>query len=410
MRSYLCILLFLLAGSQVSAQELTIRPIVNLQLWSIHTTGHELYDESLGQYVPVGDRLNFQLRRSRLGFKGKYGDRLSYSLVTAIDGVGRDIYVATYGPANNGASPTLRFWNSSINYRLTPDNDALHVKFGYFAPEVTRESITSPFRVSGFEKLWSQNYIRRHVAGSGPGRVMGVVIGGMKIATDSPLAVSYDFGIYNPYFNQNGGNTAGANSSNIISGRVVAHIGDPEFSKYGAGRKDNHFGQRRGVSVGLSATYQGETTTWEQNGLTAIDLLANYDALSFMGEWAFLNREGGNASMDATVIGMRVGYNVRLDDQNLEFTIGQMILNGATSQADQDEAIALGAFYGEDRYTELNVNWYMNKHVKLSLSYTLNSGDPGYYDSPGSGNNYFTQAGESITRGDFLGIGLNFVY
>ena len=56
----------------------TVQPVVNIQLWAAYTSDHKLYDDAQGEYVPVGNRLNFQMHRSRIGLKGDVNKRLKY--------------------------------------------------------------------------------------------------------------------------------------------------------------------------------------------------------------------------------------------------------------------------------------------------------------------------------------------
>lgn len=402
------ICLFLINGHAQSA--VTVNPVLNLQMWTTYTADYEIYDENLSAYTPVDNRLNFHLHRSRIGLKGKLGNRLKYSMITSIDFVGKDILSGAVGGSNNGASPTLRLWNTSLDYKALASSDLLNIRFGYFTPAVSRESITSPFKTNGFEKSWTQNYIRRHMTGTGPGRVLGVNFGGLQMLESTPLSFSYDVGIFNPVYNQLGGNSSGIASSNILTYRVVVHIGDPEMTVHGSGRKNNYGGQRKGISLAWSQSYQGKADTWTSNTLYSFDVLANYGPIGFMMEWASMNRAHQLSKTQSHTWVIRGFYDFTVDNRDLELVLSRMEFNGPMSQLEQDVAMALGAFYGEDSFTELNLNTYVNDHIKIAISYTWRDGAAGFYDSPGSGNNFFVEGGAPpIKRGDYLGIGFNFI-
>lgn len=403
-------ILFLLLSTTVRSQvNISVEPVVSMQFWGAYTIGQEVYSDADGRYMPVDNRLNFQLHRSRLGLKGSVNNRFKYNFLSSIDFVGRDLLSGTIGGTNNGASPQFRLWNAFISYQLIEESDLLHIRAGYLVPEVSRESITSPFKVNSFEKSWTQNYIRRHITGIGPGRSNGINIGGMYHVNPGVLAISYDIGAFNPIFTDLNSNSAGQMSSNLFTYRVAIHVGDPEGENYSKGRVSTYFGKRKGVTVAVSQSHQGTVEMWDNNNLLSLDILANYGPWNLTSEWAKLSRSKDLSKSVSYTWMARMSYNIPVGTKNIDIALSRMHFGGPLSQREQEQAFELKDFTGEDSYTELVFNFYASKQTKLSLAYTWRSGTPGFYDNPALGNNYFEQGGvTSIKRGDYLGAGLIF--
>ena len=396
---------------QEAQEKLVVQPILALQLWSTYTTDQQLFNADLQQLEAVDNRVNFLLQRTRLGAKGSYGSRWVYDLTGSLDFVGRDVLAGTFGASNNGPSPLFRIWNALVQYKASPQSEHLYITFGYQGPQMFRESITSPFSVSSFEKSFTQNYSRRHVVGTGPGRAVGMNIGGFfKGEGDQKIAFNYDVGIYNPRFTALSGNSTGQQYSPLLTGRIGIHIGDPEYSKYSRGHKFNYRGKRNGVTLSLTGNRTGATNLWDSNESYGIDVLANFGPINIGGEWMQLVRELEDTRSTASAGFARISYHMPLKNTKVfEPVITYFFLAGATAQADQEAAIALGTFSGRDNYIELTMNYYMSPKARFSLSYTLRDGEAGDLDSSLVNNNFFQQGGAgAIERGSYLGIGLLF--
>jgi hypothetical protein len=302
-------------------------------------------------------------------------------------------------------------WNAYLSYKILDQSDLLHIRVGYFAPEISRESITSPFKVNSFEKSWTQNYIRRHLTGNGPGRSNGVNLGGMYHITPSTLALSYDVGVYNPVFTDLGGNSAGLQSANLLTYRTAVHIGDAEGENYSSGKVSTYFGKRKGITVAISQAYQGSTEIWDQSRLIGFDVLGNYGPFSLIAEWAHMTRSlDSDVSYSADTWMARMSYNIPIGEKNMDIALSRMQFSGPMTQVEQDESRVLKGFLGDDGYTELVLNYYASRQTKLSVAYTWRQGEAGHYDMPAHGNNFFDQSGvTSIQRGDYLGVGIIFI-
>ena len=147
-------------------------------------------------FEAADDRLNVQLRRLRLGVKGQPYENLKFNITTSLDFVGKDILDGTEAVQNNGASPRFRIWNAFLQWRLKSGSESFNIVAGYLPAQIGRENITAALRVPSMEKSWSQNYMRRHIVGVGPGRVTGFNLGGLLGNLESNLSFKYDIGLY----------------------------------------------------------------------------------------------------------------------------------------------------------------------------------------------------------------------
>lgn len=395
-------------------EHLHLQPIVAFQVWSNYTHNMEVFDETEGLYVPVENRLNTQLHRSRFGIKGAIYSNLKFNLTTSLDFVGRDVLSATHGGNNNGASPSFRLWSAFLQWKIKAQSDAFHLTTGYILPQIGRGSITSAFRVPSMEKSWSQNYLRRHLMGTGPGRTVGVNLGGQFLKNN--LGFRYDIGLFNPLPQAFSGNSTGEKSSPLFVGRFVLQLGAPEAERYKLGHKINYFGKRKGLSIALSGALQGATDWFDQQNAIGLDWLLNWGNINLDGEYTLLKRTGAVSvnlqnTMEETSFStgyFRMSYNIILNNKRvLEPAFMLMHFTGSTDEKGQLIASDLHSFSGTDRSYDIGVNYYFNPDLKLSLHYVWNEGNAGTASPGKTINNYFTQSGAgAIRRGNWLGLGL----
>ena len=398
------------SGYQKFMDKYKIKTSVGLQIWSTYTLGQEVFED--GEYVKVNDRLNTQIRRTRLSASGNPYKNISFKMTASLDLVGKDLLSATQAGANNGSSPIFRVWNAYVSWKLLNNSDALHITTGYLPPQVGRESITAALKSTSFEKSWSQNYIRRFVVGIGPGRATGINLGGLFFDENRLLNLSYDIGVFTPETFGAVSNTLGFNSSPLIAGRAVMYIGDPEAKTYTLGHGVNYFGKRKGFSLAFAGSQQDESDIFTQNNAYGIDWLLNYGPINFDGEWMNLSRSGlsGNEIGEVkSVTGyFRLGYNIHVKGNSyIEPVIMYTYFNGPKDIAKQNLANELKTFSGTDEILDVNINYHFNPKLKVSVGYTHNSGSLGEADLGSTINNYFsqTQIG-GIKRGDLLGLSI----
>ncbi len=392
-----------------------IEPVAMMQLWSTYTLGAEVYNQREGRYISVDDRFNSEMHRSRIGFKGQPYENFKFALVGAYDFVGRDVLAGTVGGANNGGNPFIRLWVAKVEWQISK-NDAFNLTTGYFAPVVGRESNTASTRVTSMEKAWSQNYLRRHMVGSGPGRSPGINLGGVVFNEENKFKLQYDVGIHSPQFVSYNGNSAGNTTSPMFAGKITFDIGEPRGNGYSTGYKSNYFGKRNGATIALSGSLQGETDLYTQNMTYGVEYGFHYDIFNLDGEYHVLNRKGTDVfpgpdqsiESNGAVWFSRASVNCNLKNGHVLVPyIMAVQFAGAKSQAEKEDAILMRAFTGTDDELSFGLEYNFNKDYKLTLNYTRRAGVAAGDEEVGTFNNFYQQGGVGdFKRGDWLGVGL----
>lgn len=379
------------------------------QQWTTYSLGAQMLDSETGQYEAVDDRFNIMLRRSRIGFSGQPYSKLDFKLTASLDLVGRDILAATEAGSNNGGSPQFRLWNALVHWQpLLGKSDGLHMIMGYFVSPIGRESMTAAMRSSSFEKAWSQNYLRRHLTGIPPGRSMGFMLGGQFGEKGGGFHYGYELAVQNPVFGAFGGNSTGANASLLYVGRGVLHFGDPENNTYKYAYKTNHFGKRRGLTLGFSGAAQSASDLFSSNTAWGGDWNLSLTHITFDGELLAIGRKGSDGSHTQGLTGYsRFGYNIYLPSKMvLEPLISYWYFRGPMLAEEQQVAQKLQSFTGQDNGLDIGLNLYFSPDFKLSLFYASRFAEAGALGPENATNNFFEQPGVGdILRGDYIGLG-----
>ena len=398
-----------------------IQPVLGVQMWGTYTIGEQSFNSETGAYEAVDDRFNAQIRRTRLGFKARPTENFSFVIVAAMDLVGRDGFSGGTGGANNGALPQFGLWNAWFQWRIKKGSEALNLVGGYMPPQFGRESITSALRVTSLEKSWSQRYIRGHLTGTNPGRALGFNLGGLLRSENSPVALSYDAGIFNPVSQAFSGNSTGRKNAPLLVGRVALHLGDPEFEKYTISHKINYMGQRKGLTLAVQGAAEGETDLFKANYAAGADLLFNWGNFNLDGEYAWMIREGvaeqeGLPARTFTTHSgaghIRASYNIPvLGHYFLEPMVMLMQFSGEMEADKQADALRVKTPSGEESLWDAGVNFYIDPDFIVSLHYSHRMGDAGDAGPGATVNDYFYQKETgAIHRGDWVGAGLLVVF
>ncbi|HMO40321.1 MAG TPA: porin [Saprospiraceae bacterium] len=402
-------------NQQVKKNNVKIEPFLMLQLWSSYSIGQTLFDAEKAQYEPVDDRFNIMLRRARIGFRAQPYEGLEFTVVTAYDMIGRDIHSALVGEPNNGAIPKLGIWDAYLQWSVHKNSEAFNIVAGYFRPQLSRESITSGWSVNSMEKSMSQNYIRKHLVGTGVGRAAGLNVGGLLLHHK----INYNIGIFNPVFHSNNGNSTGVHYAPLLSGRVAVNIGEPEMNRYKVAYDINYFNERHGLTLAAGAAWQGRTDLFSESYMTSVDMLLNLGAFNLDGEWNQMWREGRRSLENEHFITsyatghIRAGYNVMIDHRFfIEPSFMLMHFAGALDAEGQENARALNSHSGTETTYDAGVNWYLNrKNLKLMLHYTWHTGQPGAAGAGAAVNTFFHQKDVgAIQRGNWLGLGMHAIF
>ena len=399
-------------------EELKLNTSIRFQFWASYTTDAKVLNVETNTYEEVDNRLNFMLRRSQFSLKAQPYKDLTIHLIAAMDFVGRDLLSGHTGGANNGASPIVRLWVATFLWKISKKSDAFNLVGGYFTPRFSRSSINSAFRVPSMEKAWSQNYIRRHIVGIGPGRSIGINLGGLLYREERFTNWSYGIGFFNPTFSEFGNNSAGTVTAPLLTGRWTVHFGDPEMTKYGLGHKQDYFGKRNGFTLAINGAYQGKTNLFVSNTAASIDVLYNQGMFSLGGEYIRMWRTGvspvgfGNFTVPSNTGYVRIGYGIKGNTTGvIEPSATFVFMYGAKDLETQNQAVSLNTWAGDDLLFDFGLNYHFSPDFKVYIHYNLRSGNAGDFGNGASFNNYFWQSGIGpIQRGNWLGVGGNVLF
>jgi len=391
-----------------------IEPILSFQFWSTYTQGLQVFNSDLNIYEPAENRLNFQFRRARFGFKGQMSDQFRFTFIGSFDLAGRDLLSATSGGLNTGSLPGLGLWDAFGEYKLSKKSEVVYLVFGWFRPQFSRESMTAVWATSSFEKAMSQNYIRTHLVGIGSGRAAGVNFGGLLKNKKNKIFGQYNIGLFTPQWLKYSGNSAGFNTSLLKSARLVYYLGDPEMTKYGISYQTNYFNKRKGLSLGISYADQGQTDLFDKNTAFQPDILFNWGSFNLDAEWNFMQRVSlqQNVRYPEGAGHIRFSNNVQLFGLFLEPTFMYVKYKGGLTIQEQILASSISANAGTDENIDFGVNIYFNQNkFKVAFHHTWNRGNMGEGLPGFSQNLYFRQNGlGAIKRGNYWGLGINGIF
>lgn len=400
-----------LSSLSKTLEQYAIKGSVGLQFWGTYGYGMKVQDET-GNFLSAKNRFNVQLRRSRFSLKGDPYRTLSFKVTASLDLVGHDVLSATEAGGNNGSSPQFRIWNAWVKWQRKPEDDRSHFLAGYFVSPIGRESNNGALISTSFEKAWSQNYLRRHIVGIGPGRAMGLMLAGQFHSEENNRHLTYEIALQSPLFSGIGGNTTGLNYSPLITGRLAFQFGDPEHTKYTPAGKVNYFNKRDGLTLGMAATRQGKTASFAQNSAYGFDFLLNYSSWQLDGEMYRMQRFGSTSSnmpikTKAYTGYLRIGHNIDLPYEFiLETVISYWFYRGGKTLSQINAANYLTTFSGKDSGLDIGANLYFNPKMKLSLFWAFRQGNTGQGTAEQVNNNFFRQPGIGIIeRGNYIGLG-----
>ena len=402
--------------SESLLRKIGFRHIADFQFWATHTSGTRIVDTVPGEFINVDDRVNFVVRRTRLGFALHPVDRLYVQTIIEIDLIGRDIFSGYSGGANNTSFPNVGLWDLRIGYQLSPETEALHLTAGYFAPQFSREHVTPWHAISSLDKAHSQNYIRRHLTGRGPGRSAGLNLGGI-LPMSERIWMRYDIGVFNPVFQTSIVNSVGLDATAMFSSRLSFEFGRPERETYKYMLTAPGSGLPGGFSIGLSGSWQGKTDLFHSNSGTSLDFLLNRGNWHLEGEAALLMRSGERLLENGEIREfdysystgfVRTGYNIRLpNEQVVEPSVMFTFFEGAKDLEMQRDASAVLSPSGSTWAFSVGVNWYLiPRLLRFNLHYTFQGSDAGAAGAEDIFNELIIESGTKVQRGNWLGLGV----
>ncbi len=359
-----------------------------IQVWGVYTLGAEAARTDADGLEPVADRADLFVRRGRLGVKGKLAARHGFNVVLAYDGLGKGAHSGIRG-GSNPDNLLIHVWDATWTFAL--HEDLAHLTVGYFRPQVGRLSMTGAFATHTFEKSLLQTYQRAHLVGRSNGREFGVNVGGLWKA--GVVGLHYNVGAFDATHSRLVGPFA-ERTSPLLAARVALSLGDPEHPRYSLSYATNTFGRRTGVTLAAQGTWQGRTEVFEQNDSVGFDLLGHFAGLTVMGEVHLLgNVRRGEARTVKQVWFASAGYSFPLPN-------GYALEPFATITRFDGEPRAPG-YTGTDRQLELGLNWYVDgNNMRVNAAY--GRGD-------GTATSEYTD-GVRFVRGDYVGLGLQYLY
>jgi hypothetical protein len=391
-----------------------MRTFFMVQFWNATS-----FDAVDGSGRALSGRSDLFLRRARIGVRGNFRPDIRYTFNFAYDNAGKAVPGAASGTPQASDNREFYVWDAFATVRLHPQ--WAHLTIGYFRPQVGRESITTAFKVDSFPKGLTNSYPREHIVGRGMGRETGINLGGLGRA--GAVQVNYNLGVFDPDHEKIAGPEDGRTRwAPMWAGRVAVTRGDPEMQRYGIGYGENRFGERRGITVAVNGTYQGQTDEtydpgetpedpatyrggFERNVLWGVDLLANTGNFNLSAEYDRLHRRlhppaqaakiGGPACVEYTdtVWHVRVGYNIALPESRFL----EPVVMFTRFQGDR-HSIRYPA--GIHEGLDVGLNWFLDRNrLKISLHYIWQDGRPVSRFSTGKDE-----------LGDFLGLGMQLVY
>jgi hypothetical protein len=264
----------------ITAQTNEIHPTIKLESWIlIPESSDHLHNE-----IFSGTDLFF--RRIRFGANGKIARQINYNISLAGDRWGIDA-----NSPEGGKHKGIFLWNAYLSGKIFSSNDLLFLHAGYLPTTVSRESNTSTWFVSSFDKAYTDGILRKFISGKFNGIESGIAFGGnyhltytgfmYRVGLHFPEKYSFT-GYQNPLF----------------TGRVVFIAGEPEQKFYKYMLSGNPYYQRKGISIGLGASHQknrrnkriADSLLFKSNASTGLDLLFEMNFLKLDASYYYMFR------------------------------------------------------------------------------------------------------------------------
>lgn len=371
-----------------------IQPFAQIQTFATFTMNEKADLDNNGTLERVDNRFDVFFRRARIGFRGEPYKNLRYFLSLFYDNLGRDEFNGVRGQSNDNR--VFGVFDAFLQWRMTRKNDLFHLTFGFFRPQISRESITSAWATTSFEKIFTQNYTRIFLINRSTGRATGLNLGGLY--HKEKFGINYNLGFFTS--NDTGtdpltrGNSTGAKWSPVWVGRMAFTLGDAEMERYGISYQINYFNQRKGLTLAFAASRQGATDVFVSGNIQSIDLLFNYSFFNLDGEFSWMQRKKDDQIYRFSVGHIRAGVNIPIARKYILEPLAAFALYRGN-----DRAADVRFFDGEDKLYDFGANLYLDKlNLKINLHYTIQQGK-------GSNNLFLRQNNRNVEKGDYLGLG-----
>jgi hypothetical protein len=344
--------------AQTNKREIEL--LMMMQLWDVAT---------LSRSGGAADdfRNDISIRRGRVGVKGKITKDVSFCVVAAYDGIGREKLTAGNGGPNAGDNRDFYLWDAILSWNINP---MFNVIAGYFRPQIGRENITAAFKVISFEKSLANFQPRIHLLNRNTGRETGVNLGGLYLGKG--WSFNYNVGYFDLTSEKIISN--GKYWSPMLVSRVAFTLGDPEMDSYRINYSQSFYGKRNGITLGLNGCHTGKTEIFTDNGMYGVDLLANYKNWDLNVEYDWLYRNSILDSINNTftmddVYSARIGYNFLLKKEKI---VQVSVMYSGQLANDYGSSERLNSLTGaaDSKVFDIGVNYLLNKdNLKFNLHY-----------------------------------------
>jgi hypothetical protein len=253
-----------------------------------------------------------------------------------------------------------------------------------------------------------------HLTGLGSGRAAGINLGGLLKNKKNKIIGQYQVGVFSPQWFKYASNSAGVNASLLKSFRFVYYIGDSEMNKYGISYQTNYFNKRKGLSLALSYSTQGQTDLFMSNNAIQPDILFNWGSFNLDAEWNFMSRLSleNKRRYHEGAGHIRFSNNMKLFGLFFEPAFMYVRYRGGLDSSSQLLANVLHTSAGTEDNLDIGFNIYLNQNkFKIAFHHTWNWGNMGEASPGFSQNLYFRQNGlGAVLRGNYWGIGINGIF
>jgi hypothetical protein len=270
-------------GIKINVPKTEMELQFNNQFWNVMTLNNETAEQD-------GFRNDLFIRRGRIGLQGTTFDKFDFSISLAYDGIGKSESMKVLG-LSNSADAALSLLDAYVTYKLL---QPLNITFGYFRPQIGRESITSSFYCLGFDKALTNSDLREHMVGRNTGREAGLNLGGL--IGENLISLNYNLGVFNTTSSDIIGTDENVKNDALYTGRLALSIGAPELDSYKIKYTQTYYGTRKGVTLAYNQSYQGKTGMFQSNQVSGADLLLNYGGLDLAAEYDWLKRDTMNGA------------------------------------------------------------------------------------------------------------------
>ncbi len=237
--------------------DITIKPFLKIQYWN-----------AMGE-----DDVSSYIRRGRAGWSAKVGEQWSVSTCLQFDNAGKDSWAPNKGtPANI----SVKLWDLYIMWRPFRNKNSWVLTTGYTLPQLSRETVTTPWFVPSLDKARSSSFLRKFVTGSNAGISQVLNMGG--VVGHQNLWLIYDVSAIQAQPHHSEADTKAL----LVAGRLGLGLGEKQSYSY----KQNGVLplDKNHLMLGLNGSWQEATALFSRSATYGVDAFGNLSKIKFSGE------------------------------------------------------------------------------------------------------------------------------